>query len=49
MCSLENHKDCNNENQIKEILPNTIEEISKFAGERKKKIIKIFRIQLGIE
>jgi hypothetical protein len=38
-----------NENRIKEILPNTMEEISEFAGKQRKKIIEIFRIQLGIE
>jgi Tfp pilus assembly protein PilO len=37
------------ENQIKEKLPNTMEEISQFTGEQRKKIIEIFRIQLGIE
>lgn len=39
----------NNENRIKEMLPNTIEEISEFVGKIRKKIIEIFRIQLGTE
>ena len=38
-----------NENQIKEILPNTIDEISRFTRERRKRIIEIFRDLLGIE
>lgn len=39
----------NNENHIKEVLPTTLEKITEFAGERRKKIIEIFRVLLGIE